>query len=296
MRKALQILQFTTTITLSIVLLVIVVLRLTRYSDQLLYKTNGSEYSKFESDLNFEEFTFQVEDSVTLHGVLFKPDSTEAIATIFHFSGKGMHLMSSIQKSYKPLLEQGFQVFCYERRDFGMSNGEADNSLVIQEDALFVFDEFLKYQDISAKPLIIWGQSLGGAFATMIASERQDSVDGLILEGTFSSFPDIGKVYAGALNLENFKWIIPLIMNDDFPAEKSIKSLTIPTTIIHSKTDDQVPYYLGEKLFQAANKENTKYWPIESKHIMGIYDYEEEYLAEFFEMLQGKQNNLSSED
>ena len=30
--------------------------------------------------------------------------------------------------------------------------------------------------NISEKPIIIWGQSLGGAFATMTASERQEKV------------------------------------------------------------------------------------------------------------------------
>ena len=48
--------------------------------------------------------------------------------------------MSSVQESYKPLLKKGFQVFCFERRNFGKSNGEANNSLVLKKDDLFIFD------------------------------------------------------------------------------------------------------------------------------------------------------------
>ncbi|OSY87500.1 hypothetical protein WH52_11585 [Tenacibaculum holothuriorum] len=252
----------------------------------MIYQMNGTDYAEFTSELNHQEFYFDVDKDIKLHGVLFKPDSLEPIGTIFHYSGKGMHLMSSIQKSYKPLLKKGFQVFCFERRDFGKSTGEANNSLVLKKDALFVFDKVTKMNEIKGKPIVIWGQSLGGTFATMTASERQEKIKGLILEGTFSSFPDIGKVYARILKLENFKWIVPLIMNNDFPAEEEIKKLNIPTLILHSKSDVQVPYKLGRNIYDASNKANTQFWDINSKHIMAIYDYEDQYVNEFIKMIK----------
>jgi pimeloyl-ACP methyl ester carboxylesterase len=245
---------------------------------------NGTDYSEFQSKLNYEEFYFDVDKDVKLHGVLFKPDSITSIGTIFHYSGKGMHLNSSMQESYKTLLNKGFQIFCFERRNFGKSNGQATNTLTLKKDALLIFDKIVAMENVAEKPIIIWGQSLGGTFATMNANQRQEKISGLILEGTFGSFPDIGKVYANALNLENFKWIVPLIMNNDFPAKEEIKKLTIPTLVIHSKTDKQVPYELGREIFEAGNKSNTEFWDIDSKHIMGIYDYEDKYVEEFIKM------------
>lgn len=64
------------------------------------------------------------------------------------------------------------------------------------------------------------------------------------------------------------------------------KKLKIPTVIIHSKTDKQVPYELGHQIFEASNKSNTKFWNIDSKHIMGIYDYEDKYVEEFTKVLE----------
>ena len=285
MKKLLKIIKWLIITVFSILVLSILYLRFSRFSDQMIYQMNGTEYAEFKSELNYGVFYFDVEPDVKLHGILFRPDSIKPIGTIFHYSGKGMHLMSSMQESYKPLLKQGFQVFCFERRNFGKSNGEATNSLTLQKDALFVFDQVVQLNSVANKPIIIWGQSLGGAFATMTAKERQEQINGLVLEGTFSSFPDIGKVYAQALNLENFKWIVPLIMNNDFPAEEEIEGLTIPTLIIHSPSDKQVPYELGQKLFEAANKNNTVFWEIDSKHIMGIYDYEDKYVDQFMGMI-----------
>jgi predicted alpha/beta hydrolase family esterase len=286
MTKFLKILKWLTVTVFSVIIISILYLRFSRFSDKMIYQMNGTDYDLFKSELNYEEFYFDVDTDVKLHGVLFKPDSIETIGTIFHYSGKGMHLKSSVQESYKPLLKKGFQVFCFERRNFGKSNGEANNSLTLKKDALLIFDEVTKLDNVAKKPIIIWGQSLGGAFATMNAKERQGKIKGLILEGTFSSFPDIGKVYANALNLENFKWIVPLLMNNDFPAEENIRGLTVPTVILHSKSDEQVPYELGKKIFESSNKSNTKFWDINSKHIMAIYDNEKSYVEEFIKMTE----------
>jgi pimeloyl-ACP methyl ester carboxylesterase len=251
----------------------------------MIYQTNGSNYPEFKSNLNHKEFYFNLDSDVKLHGVLFQPDSIQPIATIFHYSGKGMHLMSSLQHTYEPLLDKGFQIFCFERRDFGKSTGKAINSLTLKEDALFIFDQVSEMASVTNRPIIIWGQSLGGTFATMTAKHRQNQIDGLVLEGTFSSFPDIGKVYAHALNLENFKWIVPIIMNNDFAAEEEIEDITTPTVILHSKTDKEVPYNLGRKLYAAANKSNTKFWEIEGKHLRAMFDYKEEYINEFMNLI-----------
>lgn len=286
MKKLLKIIKWFTITVFTIIILSILYLRFSRFSDKMIYQTNGFDYQDFNSELNYKQFFFDVDSKTKIHGVLFKPDSIRTIGTIFHYSGQGMHLNSSMQESYKPLLKSGFQVFCFERRDFGKSNGIANNSLTLKKDALSIFDEVSKMKGIVDKPIIIWGQSLGGAFATMNANERQEKIDGLILEGTFSSFPDIGKVYANALNLENFRWIVPMIMNNDFAAEEQIKNLTIPILILHSKSDEQVPYELGKKVFKAANKNNTKFWDIDSKHIMAIYDYENRYVQEFMKMIE----------
>ena len=262
----------------------VVCIRFSRYTDNMIYQTNGLAYDNFETTLNHKQYYFDIDDHTVLHGVLFKPDSQIARATIIHYPGKGMHLMAS-QKYYEILVKKGFQVFSFERRGFGKSTGVANNSLTLKEDALYVFDKILDDVQVKDTPILIWGQSLGGAFATMNAAERNDKIMGVVLEGTFNSFPDIGKVYANALGLENFKWLIPLLMNNDFSAEQEIKKISKPIWIIHSAIDKQVPFGLGKKLYEASDKTKTQFWEIEGKHIRAIFDYEEEYIKRFEEIL-----------
>ncbi|WP_299838351.1 alpha/beta hydrolase [uncultured Tenacibaculum sp.] len=285
MTRLLKILKWIVIVVATIIIVGISYLRFSRFSDSMIYHVNGLEYSEFKSDFNHEEFYFDITEDTKIHAALFKPDSIPTIGTIFHFSGKGMHLMS-VQKSYQPLLNKGFQIFCYERRDFGKSTGKAENSKTIQADALVMFDKIAALPNVKEKPILIWGQSLGGAFATMTANKRQDKIRGLFLEGTFSSFPDIGKEYARALHLENFKWVVPLVMNNDFPAEEEIKNINIPIVVAHSKIDKQVRYELGKKLYKNAPKNNSVFWDINGKHIRGIYNHENEYVNHFLKMIQ----------
>ncbi len=260
-------------------------IRFSRSTDHMIYQVNGKVYDVFETPFNHEEFYFETEQNIKLHGVLFKPDSLIPLATIIHYPGKGMELMSS-QKYYKILLKNGFQVFSFERRGFGKSTGMAHNSVILKKDALKVFDRIISHEAVVNTPIIIWGQSLGGAYATMNAAERNAAIQGLILEGTFTSFPDIGKVYAHALHLENLKWLVPLLMNNDFPAEKEIKKIDKPVLIIHSRQDQQVPYELGKKLYEASNKSTTEFWDIEGKHIRALFDHEKQYVEKFKKLIK----------
>lgn len=284
MKKLINVLKWSAISIIGVLLFGILYVRLSRLTDKLIYQT-GNTYETFESPFNHNEFYIPLEDGIEIHAVLFEPDSVKPIATIFHHLGNGMTLINS-QKMYKPLLESGFQLFAYERRGFAKSNGKDDNSIVLKNDALKIFDKFLELEKVKNTEVIIWGQSLGGAFATMNAAARQSDIKGIVLEGTFSSFPDMGKVYAHLLKLENFKWLISLLMNNDFPAEEEIKEIEKPIVLIHSISDKQVPFELGKKLYNSSDKSTTEFWEIDGKHISGMNDYTNEYIAKFNKLLE----------
>jgi uncharacterized protein len=284
MKRFFKVLQWISISIISILILGILFIRFSRLTDNMIYQTNNN-YEVFESNFNHQVFYIPLDNEIKIHAVLFKPDAIKPIGSIFHHLGNGMTLMNA-QNMYGPLLEKGFQIFAYERRGFAKSNGEDNHSLVLKNDALKIFDKFLDLEYVKDTDIIIWGTSLGGAFATMNGAERQNKIKGIILEGTFSSFPDMGKFYAHLLNLENFKWLIPLIMNNDFPSEEEIQKITKPIVIIHSVSDNQVPFELGQKLYHASNKSSTEFWEIQGAHIMGINTNTDEYVGKFMKILK----------
>ncbi len=285
MKILLKILKWIGIAIVCILFVGILYIRFTRKVDVMIYQgENFKPYDKFESKFDVTEDFITIDKNVILHTALFKPDSLEPIATIFYPEGKGGDLMNA-QNFFKPLINKGFQIYSFEYRDIGLSTGKSNNSLTLKKDVLFLFDRLYKNPSIQNKPIIVWGHSMGTAFATMVAKERQDKIAGLVLEGGFNSYPDIAKQYAEFIHLKHFKWIIPLVMHNDFPAEEEITYIHKPTVIIHSIEDKAVPYKLGQKLFNAANKENTTFWTIKGSHVQGIKLYEKKYVQIFMDMI-----------
>ena len=279
MKKGLKILAKLIGVIAILLIIIICYIRFSRTLDPYIYRATPSK-NKFTSVYKHQELTLNLRDNTKIHAAIFSPDSVKVKASIFHHLGNGMDL-NNAQLMYNALLKEGYQIFAYERRGFGASTGEDDNSSILKEDAIEVFDKFKTMDEVKGTDIIIWGVSLGGIFATTNAAERNNDIKGLIIEGTFSSFPDVAKHYASEINLENYKWLIPLLLNNDFPTNHEIKKVTKPVVIIHSTEDKLIPFKLGKNIFNHSNKSNTTFWEIEGAHVKGIINYEQDYLEQF---------------
>jgi len=283
MKKALKILLKLTSVLVLLLIIIICYIRFSRTLDPYIYRATPSK-NKFTSLYNHQELMLNLNDDTKIHAAIFKPDSVKVKASIFHHLGNGMDL-NNAQLMYEALLKNGYQIFAYERRGFGESTGDDNDSSILKKDAIEIFDKFKNLNEIKGTDIIIWGVSLGGIFATTNAAERNSDIKGLIIEGTFSSFPDVAKHYANEISLENYKWLIPLLLNNDFPTNKEIKKVTKPIIIIHSTEDKLIPFNLGKNIFNNSNKTNTTFWKINGAHVKGILNYEQEYLDKFSEIL-----------
>ena len=283
MKRVLKVLSKITAVIVILIMCILCYVRFSRTLDPFIYKTNSGK-TEFKSLFKHKELMFELNDRTKIHAALFMPDSVAVKATVFHHLGNGMDL-NTAQLMYKPLLKDGFQIYAYERRGFGGSTGEDDNTIQLKADALEIFDKFKTIEEVKGTNIIIWGVSLGGIFATTNAAERNNYIKGLVLEGTFSSFPDIADHYASEIKLEHFKWLIPLLLNNDFPTNQEIKKVTKPVVIIHSTEDQLIPFKLGENFFINSNKANSIFWKIKGAHVKGIINDEKEYLKRFDDLL-----------
>ncbi len=283
MKKSVKILGRVVAVIAILLIIFLSYIRFSRTLDPYIYKTDARK-SQFRSLSKHRELTLDLNDRTKIYAVLFTPDSVAVKATIFHHLGNGMDL-NTAQLMYNALLKDGYQIFAYERRGFGGSTGDDNNTLQLKADALEIFDQFKHLYEVEGTEIIIWGVSLGGIFATTNAAARNSDIKGLVLEGAFSSFPDVAKHYASEIKLENFKWLIPLILNNDFPTNQEIKKVTKPVVIIHSTEDKLIPFNLGQDIYNNSNKANTVFWKIKGAHVKGIINYEQEYVNKFNEIL-----------
>jgi alpha-beta hydrolase superfamily lysophospholipase len=210
-------------------------------------------------------------DGTAIHHVLIKPRSeTRGTILVFHGSGSTVANWAPL---LQPLVDAGFQLFLMEYRGFGLSEGEASHQSVLA-DAQRALRHLAARDDVAGMPLVVLGQSYGGQLAINVAAGYPQYVDGLVTEGTFTSFqemavystPWIGKPITRAVFLEPYRAI------------ELIGDATMPKLIIHSEEDETVPFFMGQALFDHAAEEKA-FWKIEGKHTDALADYPDEFVS-----------------
>jgi fermentation-respiration switch protein FrsA (DUF1100 family) len=144
----------------------------------------------------------------------------------------------------------GFSVFAYDYRGYGTSSGTpSEENAYRDEEAAYTY--LINNLGVPANQIIALGRSLGGAVAVDLAHRQQ--LGGLIME---SSFVTAYRVLTR----------IPLFPFDKFNSLSKIKEVHCPVLIIHGIRDEVIPFWHGEKLFQAANEPKLSFWVDEAGH------------------------------
>ena len=167
----------------------------------------------------------------------------EGVATILYFHGNGetagdYDLVSSL---YTAL---GINLFVADYRGYGLSSGRPTMSHIIK-DANPIFE---RLKDVLraggyAEAIFVMGRSLGSAPAIETAFQSQDALRGLIVESGFSdAFRLLSHI---GLPLK-----IPPTGGEDFPNGGKMRSIRIPTLLIHAAEDHLIPLHEAEELLR----------------------------------------------
>ena len=112
-------------------------------------------------------------------------------------------------------------------------------------------------QNVEAKGIFLFGQSLGAAVATEIAV-RQSGLP-LILEAPFTSIRDMARVAAPWLPIGSF-------LRTKYDTLAKIKEVQAPVMVLHGDLDDIVPFDQGKRIFAAASEPKEFYTIPGSRH------------------------------
>lgn len=213
-------------------------------------------------DYTVESVVFKSSSGNNLNGWFIKPKNTTPTITLLDFHGNA-GFVASQYKAMIPLLPYGFQAFVFDYSGFGFSGGKAtrDNLLLDGNSAL----TYLKSrEDVKNTKVVIYGQSIGGSLAAVVAQQRQPDIDGLVIEGAFSSHKDIAAHKAGLVGR--------MLVSEKYSAYKAIHEYKKPLLVIHSTEDEIIPFELGQKIFANAN-EPKEFYEIKACHICGTRFY-----------------------
>lgn len=240
---------------------------------QPLFTThNGRDTSQF--DFSIESVMFTAANGDSINGWFLKPKNKKAIATILHCHGNGGSLVYQY-RTISPLVEKGFQVFLFDYNGFGFSQGKATRKNALKS-SLAALDYLIKRPETKGTKLLVYGQSFGGHLSAVLAEKRQEQIDGLVIEGAFSSAKDIAA--------NRVPIVGRIVVKQGYCAKKSIKRYTKPLLIIHSTEDQTIPFSQGQLLFKKANMPK-EFYEIKNCHICGPRFYSNEISAKIKSML-----------
>ncbi len=135
---------------------------------------------------------------------------------------------------------------------------------------------WLKTKGITEKDIVLYGESLGTGIAIEIAQNKNFA--GVILESPYTSMIDLGK--------DKYPFLpVKLLLRDKYESINKIKNINSPILVMHGKTDNIVPFYMGEKLYKYANKPKYFYFSEYDDHMMKYDEKLLKALKEFFQSL-----------
>lgn len=215
------------------------------YPDSVVYDSPKN------NNLPFETILFPSKDGTKL-SAWFIPaknitNPKKAKATVIFFHGNAQNMTANWNMvSWLP--EEGFNLFTFDYRGFGDSEGKGTESFKgLFEDSLAAIDYVRNRPDVDPEKLVIYAQSLGGnnAISTVGSGDRQ-GIKAMVVEGTFYSYPAIASDKVPGVG-----WLI----NNQYSASKYIKNISpIPLLLIHGDRDNVIGDKHSIRLFEEANE------------------------------------------
>ncbi|TFK63941.1 alpha/beta-hydrolase [Pluteus cervinus] len=169
--------------------------------------------------------------------------------TVIMFHGNGGNHGHRIPLAKIFFMKMRCNVLMMSYRGYGHSEGSPSEK-GIRMDAQAALNYLLSDPRFSQTPIILYGQSIGGAVSIDLASRNPDKIAALILENTFTSLPDLIPHALPVLSRVTFlchqKW--------DSASKISLIPATTPILMLSGKKDQLIPREHMSALWEIVTK------------------------------------------
>ncbi|MBL1218336.1 MAG: alpha/beta fold hydrolase [Planctomycetes bacterium] len=210
---------------------------------------------------SIEEVWFESPEGLRLHGWFFHvpdgPDisleSDAAPPTILVAHGNAGNV-SHHAGFVEFLARDGFQVLLFDYRSYGNSDRGRLRRQYLYRDTQAALDYLMQRPDVDPTRLGVYGQSLGGVFASRLAAAHPE-IRAVVIVSAFSSWQEIAASAVGGAEPGGFsRWLARMLMPAGLDPIDSLTGLTDgrPVLLVHGTDDEVVPYAHGLRLRDAA--------------------------------------------
>jgi len=225
------------------------------------------------SRFSHEDVNFKTSDGLILHGWFFEA-KPKALGTILVLHGNAENLSTHVN-SVLWLVREGFNLFIFDYRGYGRSEGNPDIKGV-HLDAEAALRTALSLPQTAGGEVIVLGQSIGGAIAvyTVATFPRKDLIAALVIDSAFASYRLIAREKLSDFFLTwPFQYPLSFLVSDSYSPIKWIKNITpVPILILHGHNDLVVPVHHARMLYEAALQPKEFWETSEPGHVRSFAD------------------------
>ena len=196
---------------------------------------------KGEGPPNSTDHLVSVANGVSIGCRFYVHSNSSPSILLFHGNGEVVSDYDSIASIYD---QMGINLFVADYRGYGSSGGMPTFTNMVS-DAHTIFEAFLDIlcNNHHTSNVFVMGRSLGSISAIELASSYQQQVNGLIIESGFASILRLLKHLGFPSEF--------LDINDiSFPNAAKMRSITLPTLVLHGEYDSLIPVTEARDLFE----------------------------------------------
>ena len=251
------------------------------YPDKTVYSTPASY------DLKFDDVYFASEDNTTLHAWHIYPDTeTKGLLLVAHGNAQNL---SSHYASWVWLIKAGYELFIFDYRGYGKSEGKAEITGSIKDTRAA-----LNYvESLYSGYYFVCGQSLGGTVLLNALDMRDNSrIKLVIIDSTFRGFSDIVNDKLSSFWLTwPFQWIPYLSLSDKYDAKDKVAEVDRPLLFLHGSLDMMISVNNSWQLFELANLPREIWIVKNTGHIQSLSN--ENVQKDLLQILQVGEKNFN---
>ena len=201
---------------------------------------NSIFFPRSTSSKDQDDHLIKVEDDTSVGIRFFIKDKSYTNILFFHGNGEIAQEYTDIATFFHDF---NMNLIVADYRGYGLSGGSPTKEN-LHNDSLIIFDYVYKYLNDNqyTNKLIVMGRSLGSASAAHIIYNREDKIDGCIIESGFVTEYCLFTLMNINPNDISFN------LSDGFENLKKFKKYKKPLLIIHADLDDIVPVSQADML------------------------------------------------
>jgi hypothetical protein len=233
------------------------------YPDQITYRTPQFY------ELAYDDLYFESTDSLTLHAwhIYPRPEAAASKGLIFVAHGNAQNLSSHFA-SWVWLVEEGYELFIFDYRGYGESQGSVDIKGAVEDT-----QAALEYLEAHYKgDYFACGQSLGGSLLLNALHKRANSrIRAVIIDSAFMGFADIvNEKMAQSWLSWPFQWVAYLTLSSKYDAKQKLSQINAPLLFVHGSLDRIVSPNNSWQLFEDARMPKEFWLVKEAGHIQAL--------------------------